>query len=304
MDGSREVQLTLSETFAEADAADSARMAEQRAYLVGALAAVRASSDMRIFVVAIYHHSGAGRWWRVRLGDLCGSKTDSSLRLDPLTERMGCSERQAKRVAGQARQLGLVRTRPAGRDEGEDGRQPGESWEYQIDWLGVRRLIGLEAVDVGRGQAGPGRGQAGPGRGQAGPGRGQAGPGETGPIRNKYPGPVPSRVSKTRDGTGTGAGEKPKLLDGVTLDMLSDDAELLQLLDLICDLSPIRGITGSPADQLWWLSAARCALRTGDNPVRYFRWIVQGNRRGVPKMPDQDAAQRALERLEAELCPG
>jgi hypothetical protein len=321
-------QLTLTNAFAESEAADSQRRAEQRAYLVGALARVRASSDLRIFVGAVYHHTAAsssGCWWNVRIRELCGAAVAAGSQVDPLRDLLGCSERQAKRVAGQARQLGLVRTRPAGRDQGEDGRQPGESWEYQIDWLGVRRLIGLEAVEVGRGQAGPGRGQAGPGRGQAGPGRGQAGPGRgqagpgrgqagpaaDAPLRNTRapagPVPDPDRVferKQTRTGSGTGA-LGPRLLDGLTLGTLTDTAELMRLFEQVSACSPIAGLDAScEADRLFVATAAECALRCGKNPVAYFRSLVQGVRRDVPTMADEDAAVPKLRAIEeGALCP-
>jgi hypothetical protein len=323
-------QLTLQDRFAESEAVASQLASEQRAYLVGALARVRASSDLKMFVAAVYRHTGhggAGRWWAVRIRELCGLEAAPATQLDPLFEVLGCSESTAKRMVRQAREAGLVRTRPAGRSQPEQdccGREPGEGWEYQIDWTGVKRLIGLPVggsqsanvpdrfpveIDIEsgrnpgtRGQIDPGRGQIDPGRGQIDPGRGQIDPGSDAPIRNKYPVPVPYRVLSAQiPRTGTGTGEDcPRLLDGVTLGTLHDTGELLRLLSHICAIAPIKGLTDSPADQHWWLTAAECALRRGDKPVCLFRWLVQRNKRGVPTCPDGDRATKRLDQFREE----
>jgi hypothetical protein len=309
-------QQDFAERFAESDAAESERRAERRAYLIGALAKVRASSDLLVFVRSVYRHTGGldeSRWWSVSIGELIGESAAPASRLDPLDDRLGCSRRQAMRVTALSRKLGLVRARPAGRQSSRDGvvddLQPGETLEYQIDWVGVRRQIGLIAREVaecqpGTGECQPGTGECQPGTGECQPGTGECQPG-TGHIRNTrapaVPVPVPYRVferEQNRNGTGTGAAG-PRLLDGVTLGCLRDTRQMLGLLDQVCEVAPISGLGNSEADQLWWLTAAEYALRVGNNPVSYWRYLVFGNRRGIPKLVDEDAARKRLREVEA-----
>jgi hypothetical protein len=186
----------------------------------------------------------------------------------------------------------------------QDSLQPGEWLEYQIDWIGVRRLVWGEKVEC---QPVPSECQPVPSECQPVPSECQPGPSENFPIRNKYPVPVPDRVferKQYRTGTGTGA-ERPRLLDGLTLGALANTGEMLRLLNQVCELSPIAGLTTSEADRHWWLMCAECALRAGTSPVKYFRWLVQGSaiaeRRKIPTCDDLDAAAKRLEGVEA--CP-
>jgi hypothetical protein len=310
-------QLTLDEPFRDADAAEAERRAERRAYLVGALAQVRASSDLRIFVTAVYRHAGEpGRWWAVTMQELTGETAAPGAHLDPLTDRLGCSLSSAKRVSALSRRLGLVMARPAGRAPSRDGVadldwQPGESLEYQIDWVGVRRRIGLESRLCGeridKCQPDTSKGQPDTSKGQPDTSKGQPDTSEICPIRNTrapaVPLPIPVRVferKQERDGTGTGA-VGPRLLDGVTLGVMRDTRQLLELLTQVCAVSPIGGLTDCEADQLWWITAAEFALRCGKNPVSYWRYLIHGNRRGIPKLVDEDAARKRLKEVEACL---
>ena len=306
-------QQDFADRFAESDAAEAERRNERRAYLVGALAQVRASSDLRIFVTSVFRHAGTDdRWWAVTIRDLIGESSAPGSLLDPLTDRLGCSERQAKRVTALSRKLGLVSARPASKHASRGGccadesLQPGEHLEYQIDWVGVRRAIGLKTHVESEGQPGTHVGQPGTHVGQPGTH-------EDGTIRNKYPVPVPDRCferNTNRNGTGTGARgdpstagggrERPKLLDGVTVGVLGDTRQMLALLGEVCEVSPIEGLTDCEADQLWWLTAAEYALRVGKNPPAYWRYLVFGNRRQIPKLIDQDAAHARLKKEAAE----
>jgi hypothetical protein len=276
-------------------------------------------------VASVYRHTAAGdsaRWWSVRIRALCGIES-APASIDPLSEVLGCSERQAKRVTGRARELGLVRARPAGRPPARDGvqdsLQPGEWLEYQIDWTGVRRLIGFETTrqtaaenaDWPQCQPVPSECQPVPSECQPGPSECQPGPSECQPgpshIRNTRapagPVPVPDRVferKQYRSGTGAGAAG-PRLLDAITLGTLSNTRELVDLFAQVCQLSPIAGVTDCEADQLWWLSVAECSLRVGRNPVSYFRYVVQRGKRDVPKLMDEDRARKRLKELDACL---
>jgi hypothetical protein len=89
--------------------------------------------------------------------------------------------------------------------------------------------------------------------------------------------------------------------------MLSRTQDMLDLLGQVCTLAPIEGLNDSDADQLWWLTAAECALRKSreidddgkpaiGNVVGYFRFLVQGNKRKIPTLPDQDLAVERLRR--------
>jgi hypothetical protein len=293
-------QQDLRGAFAEADAAEAERRAERRAYLVGALAQVNASSDLRIFVTAVYRHAGEpGRWWGVTMQELTGETAAPGSQLDPLTDRLGCSLSSAKRVSALSRRLGLVSARPAGRASSRDGvadldLQPGESLEYQIDWSGVRRLIGLgsrRSAEVST-ECQPDTGECQPDTDKNAPLRNTRAP--AGPL------PVPVRVferKQERNGTGAGA-LGPRLLDSVTLGVMRDTRQMLALLTQVCAVSPIDGVTDCEADQLWWITAAEFALRCGKNPVSYWRYLVFGNRRGIPKLVDEDAARKRLKEVQ------
>jgi hypothetical protein len=89
------------------------------------------------------------------------------------------------------------------------------------------------------------------------------------------------------------------LLDGVTLGVMRDTRQMLDLLAQVCEVSPIDGVTDCEADRLWWITAAEFALRSGKSPVGYWRYLVFGNRRGIPKLVDEDAARKRLKEVEA-----
>jgi hypothetical protein len=324
-------QHDFAERFAESEAVESAARAENRAYLIGALARVRASSDLRIFVSAVYNHAGDSvgkRWWSVTIRQLCGVDSAAATLIDPLTEVLGCSYGQAKRVAGRGRSLGLVRIRPRHGIESRDSdpdRQPGQQWEYQIDWVGVRRLVGLDRVsernqeaparaqaEPARAQAEPARAQAEPARAQAEPARAQAEPAEISPYKEHTgTGTGPCFERNTRYGTGTGAGaSRPRLLDSVTLGTLANAAELLDVFGAVCELAPISGLAWCDADRLFVLRAAECAVRvererrnTRDplkSPVAFWRWMVAGGHRDKPSAGDGDRAAKAYEAWQAK----
>ena len=294
-------QRDFSDRFSESDAIAAETRAEQRALLIGALARAK-STDLRIFVVAVYDHThtatGTGeRWWSVKIRELCGLESGQG-QVDQLREVMACSERQAKRITRQARDAGLVRARPAGRAAVRDGiqevLQPGEWLEYQIDWPGIRRLIGLEktAPDP-QCQPVPSECQPVPRPLKEYTGTG-TGPGIRNPIRT---------------GTGTGA-PLPRLLDGLTVATLSDVGELIGLWGTVCQVSPIRGLTSSEHDRLFFVSAACHTLRVVAqrkdtrspilNPVAWFRKIVANVRRDQISGGDQDRAAKLIESWERE----
>jgi len=314
-------QQDLGAVFAEADAAEAAARAENRAYLIGALARVRASSDLRIFVNAVFRHAGDNvgkRWWSVTIRQVCGVDSVAATLIDPLTEILGCSYAQAKRVAGRARSLGLVRTRPkhlsaSSAATDDDERQPGQQWEYQVDWPGVRRLVGLDA----RAQGEPSRAQGEPSRAQGEPSRAQGEPAPYKEYTGTGTGPCSKEISLPRTGTGTGAAQ-PRLLDAVTIGTLGDTGELLALYERVCELSPVQGLTDCENDQRFVVAAAVHTLRITaarqhtreplQSPVGYFRWIVCGNRRSHPAASDVDAANERYEAWKAkarkeQTCP-
>ena len=133
---------------------------------------------------------------------------------------------------------------------------------------------------------------------------GQAGPSEICTHRNKpVPVPVRSFQDKTnRSGTGTGA--QPRVLDLITRETLRDTRALLAALESLCECSPIEGLSTSEHDRLWWVTAAEYATRTGKSPVGLFRYLIQGDRRSIPKLCDEDAARQRLKEVERVECVG
>jgi hypothetical protein len=304
-------QGTFENRFIESDAAAAENAAEHRAYLVGALARVNAPPAMQMFVAAVYRHTttDAGRWWRVTHRELCGLDICSGNQIDPLTEVIRCSESTAKRVTLRARELGLVRERVADGKPYPDGgpreRQPGEKLEYQIDWDGVRVILGLK---VARGQIDTHTCQIDTCKGQIDTCTCQSDTFENDIHRNKpVPVPDPYRVLEknlTRYGSGTGAREEaPLLMDTITEGLLGDVPELLGLFASVCALNPIPGWTDCDADRLAWVGAAVYALRMGSrSKVGLFRWLVRGNHRRKISAADEDLAAKLIRETEAVAC--
>jgi len=296
-------QRRMEDDWLAADAADAEAKAERRCYLVNALARVRASSDLRIFVMAVARHAGVeGRWWQVTHAELVGQTPAPADRVDPLSDVMGCSRRQAERVTRRARDLGLVQA------ESEE-LAPGDGLRYQIDWARVKAIVGLgppppDRQEPDRHSGGPDRHSGGPDRHCGGPDRQPVGASDApqrktraGAKTGTGTGPVRKEISKDRTGTGTGEpGINPRLLDGVTVETLGNTDELLWLLERLSLVAPVPGLGTSEEDQLWIVTAAECAMRTGRNPVGLFRFLLQRDRRQAPTIADQDAA---LDRLKA-----
>jgi hypothetical protein len=313
-------QQTLETQFAESEAAAAEAAAELRALVVGALARVNAPPALQMFVAAVWRHTASGsarwpqdtggsaRWWHVTHRELCGLDVASASHIDPLTEVIRCSESTIKRVTARARDLGLIRVRVANSRPFPDGgpreRQPGESLEYQLDVDGIRAVLGLRPA---RCQIDPCTCQSDTYTGQIDTSTCQSDTLKNAHIGNK-PVPVPDRSFPERipyrNGTGTGAQPAPtsRVLDSLSVATLRDTTALLDALESVCEVSPIQGLSDCEDDRLWWVTAAEYSLRTGRTPVGLFRHLVQGNRRTIPRLVDEDAARRRLKEVERVEC--